>query len=50
MKEYVTPKLVFSITDYGDLSKNTNKVTDLLSEMNIAYRAFPQIIGLIVQV
>ena len=41
MKEYVTPKLVFSITDYGDLSRNTNKVTDLLAEMNIAYRALP---------
>jgi len=41
MKKYVTPKLVFSITDYGSLSKNTNKVTDLLKEMNIAYRALP---------
>tara|TARA_Y100000741_G_C18262073_1_gene560840 strand:- start:486 stop:1646 length:1161 start_codon:yes stop_codon:yes gene_type:complete len=41
MKKYVTPKLVFSITDYGSLSKNTKKVTDLLTEMNIAYRAMP---------
>jgi sulfatase maturation enzyme AslB (radical SAM superfamily) len=41
MKKYVTPKLVFSITDYGPLSKNTKKVTDLLAEMNIAYRAMP---------
>ena len=41
MKKYVTPKLVFSITDYGALSKNTNKVIDLLDEMNIAYRALP---------
>jgi organic radical activating enzyme len=41
MKNYVTPKLIFSITDYGHLSKNTKKVTDLLHEMNIAYRALP---------
>ena len=41
MKKYVTPKLVFSITDYGSLSKNTKKVTDLLTEMNISYRAMP---------
>jgi sulfatase maturation enzyme AslB (radical SAM superfamily) len=41
MKNYVTPKLIFSITDYGHLSKNTKKVTDLLQEMNIAYRALP---------
>ncbi|WP_415289745.1 radical SAM protein [Candidatus Pelagibacter sp. Uisw_136] len=41
MKKYVTPKLVFSITDYGTLSKNTEKVTGLLEEMNIAYRALP---------
>ena len=41
MKKYITPKLVFSITDYGSLSKNTKKVTDLLEEMNIAYRALP---------
>jgi len=41
MKKYVTPKLVFSITDYGALSKNTTKVTDLLKEMNIAYRSLP---------
>jgi len=41
MHKYVTPKLVFIVTDYGNLSKNTTKVTDLLSEMNIAYRALP---------
>ena len=41
MKNYVTPKIVFSITDYGSLSKNTKKVTSLLTEMNIAYRALP---------
>ena len=41
MKKYVNPKLVFSITDYGSLSKNTKKVTDLLDDMNIAYRAMP---------
>ena len=39
MKSYITPKLVFVVTDYGDLSKNTIKVTDLLSEMNIAFRS-----------
>jgi organic radical activating enzyme len=41
MNKYVTPKLVFSITDYGKLSKNTNKVISLLKEMNIGYRALP---------
>ncbi len=41
MKSYVTPKLVFSITDYGNLSKNTDKVIGVLKEMNIAYRALP---------
>jgi len=41
MKSYVTPKLVFVVTDYGDLSKNTIKVTDLLSEMNVAFRSLP---------
>lgn len=41
MEKYVNPKLVFSITDYGDLSKNTKKVTGMLDEMNIAYRALP---------
>ncbi|MDC6484978.1 radical SAM protein [Methylophilaceae bacterium] len=41
MKNYVTPKLVFIITDYGKLSKNTNKVINSLEEMNIAYRALP---------
>ena len=41
MKKYVTPKLVFIVTDYGDLSKNTTKVTDLLSEMNVAFRSLP---------
>jgi len=41
MKKYVTPKLVFVVTDYGNLSKNTTKVTGLLSDMNIAYRSLP---------
>ena len=41
MKKYVAPKLVFSITDYGNLSKNTKKVTDLLEQMNIAFRSLP---------
>lgn len=41
MSKYSDPKIVFSITDYGDLSKNTKKVTDVLDNSNIAYRALP---------
>ncbi len=41
MKKFSTPKLVFSITDYGNLSKNTQKVIDVLKLENIPYRAMP---------
>lgn len=41
MLNYSTPKLVFSITDYGKLSKNTEKVILSLQEMQIAYRSMP---------
>jgi len=32
------PKVVFCVTDYGSLSKNTNKVLDVLKKYNIPYR------------
>jgi hypothetical protein len=35
------PKLVFFVTDYGKLSKNTNKVIDILNKRKIAYRSVP---------
>lgn len=41
LTNYSDPKLVFSITDYGDLSKNTKRVTDVLDKLDIAYRALP---------
>ncbi len=41
MKKYSTPKLVFSITDYGSLSKNTQKVIDVLKENDVPYRSMP---------
>jgi len=41
MKNFSKPKLVFSITDYGPLSKNTNKVIETLKDMNISYRSMP---------
>jgi len=41
MYKYNSPKVVFSITDYGILSKNTKKVTDVLDDINISYRALP---------
>ena len=41
MKKFVTPKLVFSITDYGSLSRNTKRVTDVLDDLNISYRSLP---------
>jgi len=34
-------KLVFFVTDYGNLSKNTEKVKNVLDEQNVAYRAVP---------
>ena len=49
MKKFSTPKLVFSITDYGNLSKNTQKVIDVLKIENIPYRSMPPTIGRIVQ-
>ena len=41
MKKFTTPKVIFSITDYGSLSKNTNKVTDVLTNLGISYRSLP---------
>ena len=41
MKKFSTPKLVFSITDYGNLSKNTQKVIDILIEEKIPHRSMP---------
>jgi organic radical activating enzyme len=35
------PKLVFSITDYGPLSKATNLVLNVLNNLGIAYRSEP---------
>lgn len=32
------PKIVFSLTDYGSLAKNTGRVIQMLDELNIAYR------------
>lgn len=32
------PKVVFTLTDYGNLSKNTQRVTKALDELNVAYR------------
>lgn len=32
------PKIVFSLTDYGALAKNTPRVTQSLDEMGVAYR------------
>lgn len=41
-KEIVTnPKVVFSLTDYGSLSRNTNKVTSSLDELGVVYRLHP---------
>ena len=41
MKGFNNSKLVFFITDYGSLSKNTEKVKNILDEMSVAYRAVP---------
>ena len=41
MTKFITPKLVFSITDYGSLSKNTERVIDVLDELGISYRSLP---------
>jgi sulfatase maturation enzyme AslB (radical SAM superfamily) len=41
MKNFSTPKVVFSITDYGSLSRNTQKVTDMLDCLNVSYRSLP---------
>lgn len=32
------PKIVFSLTDYGDLAKNTKRVTQSLDDLGVAYR------------
>ena len=41
MKGFDNSKLVFFVTDYGNLSKNTDKVKDVLDEVNVAHRAVP---------
>ena len=41
MDLFANPKLVFFVTDYGNLSKNTNRVIDILKKMNVAYRSVP---------
>jgi hypothetical protein len=41
MKGFDNSKLVFFVTDYGNLSKNTEKVKNILDEVNVAYRAVP---------
>ena len=41
MKGFDNSKLVFFVTDYGNLSKNTEKVKNILEEQNVAYRAVP---------
>ena len=35
------PKVVFSVTDYGNLSRNTSKVIGTLTENKIPYRHYP---------
>ena len=35
------PKIVFSLTDYGDLAKNTPKIVQSLDEMGVTYRLHP---------
>lgn len=34
-------KIIFSLTDYGTLSKNTIRVTDFLDSIDVAYRLHP---------
>jgi len=41
MKGFDNSKLVFFVTDYGNLSKNTDKVKNVLDEINVAYRVVP---------
>ena len=41
IKTLMNPKIVFSITDYGNLSRNTKKVIDFLSANNIPFRDHP---------
>lgn len=41
MDLFNNPKLVFFVTDYGNLSKNTSRVIDVLKKMNVAYRSVP---------
>jgi len=35
------PKIIFSLTDYGSLAKNTKKVAQSLSDLGVAYRLHP---------
>ncbi len=41
MKAFRDPKLVFSITDYGTLSRNTGGVIKVLEDLGISYRSMP---------
>ena len=41
MQYYHNSKLVFFVTDYGNLSKNTEKVKNILEEQNVALIAVP---------
>lgn len=41
IEKYSNSKLVFTITDYGTLSKNTDKVHDLLKELSVTTRRHP---------
>jgi len=41
MSGFDNQKLVFFITDYGNLSRNTGTVKQVLDEMSVAYRAVP---------
>ena len=41
IEKYTDSKLVFTITDYGSLSKNTDKVYDLLKELRVTTRRHP---------
>jgi organic radical activating enzyme len=41
MINFSNPKLVFFVTDYGNLSKNTEKVLNVLNKMNVAFRSVP---------
>ena len=40
MKGFDDKKLVFFVTDYGSLSKNTERLTNMLADMGVAFSAF----------